>query len=103
MSNSSNIAATADATKVRFSLFEELGLKNRFVIGLSPVPAQLRLVTASLTAPLRLRKRIPVFWAVYVTAKHGKLRMKDLSSNIFWQCASLWNNGIAYFSTFRIV
>ena len=34
MSNSSNIAATADATKVRFSLFEELGLKNRFVIGL---------------------------------------------------------------------
>ena len=46
MSSSSNIAATADATKVRFSLFQELGLKNRFVIGLSPVPAQLRLASS---------------------------------------------------------
>jgi hypothetical protein len=55
VSNSSNIAATADATKVRFSLFEELGLKNRFAIGLSPMPAQPRLVLASLTAPFSLR------------------------------------------------
>ena len=102
MSNSSNIAATADATKVRFSLFEELGLKNRFVIGLSPVPAQLGLVFASLTALLRLRKRNPVFWTVYVTAKHGNLRMKDLSSKIFGQYASLFDNKMASVPTFLV-
>jgi hypothetical protein len=54
VSNSSNIAATADARRVRLSLFEELGLKNRFVIGLSPVPAQLRLVLASLITQFTL-------------------------------------------------
>jgi hypothetical protein len=88
VSNSSNIAATADATKVRFSLFQELGLKNRFAIGLSPVPARVRLVLASLTAPLCPRN--PACLTVYVTAKHANPRMKDLSSNIFWaSCVAL--------------
>jgi hypothetical protein len=50
-----------------------------------------------LIAPLRERKRNPVCWSVYVTAKYGKLGMKDLSSNIFGQYASLQDKGIAYF------
>jgi hypothetical protein len=73
----------ATATKVRFSLFEELGLKNSFDIGLFSSAGATALVLASLNVPLRLRKRNPVFWIVYVTAKHGKLGMKDLSSNFF--------------------
>jgi hypothetical protein len=36
VTNSSDIPARVDARKVRLSLFEEFGLKDRLIIGLSP-------------------------------------------------------------------
>lgn len=103
MSNSSKIVAKADARRVKLCLFEKLGLKNRFAIGLS----------------LHIRHKYPSLpWFVHrfactltygdrgglctLTETNINLKMKDLSRRMHKKQAGsvpsvagcLWNDSV---------
>ena len=85
MSKSSDIAATTDPSRVKFGFFEKPGLKNSFVIGLS---LQCRRTCADLRLNFCIQLLVYVNAhrdesSVYVTAKNGNIKIKDLSRNIF--------------------